>query len=98
MGGHAGVIEQYGAVGIDSAGEEGTGHLAHVRAKLVRSHVDGDRVKVGEDQKQHVELIRDIATKFHNDYGQEVFTLPDALIGETGALIMSLRDGAAKMS
>ncbi len=55
-------------------------------------------VPVGEDQKQHVELIRDIAAKFHNDYGREVFTLPDALIGETGARIMSLRDGSAKMS
>jgi tryptophanyl-tRNA synthetase len=55
-------------------------------------------VPVGEDQKQHVELIRDIAAKFHNDYGREIFTLPEPLIGETGARIMSLRDGSAKMS
>jgi tryptophanyl-tRNA synthetase len=55
-------------------------------------------VPVGEDQKQHVELIRDIATKFHNDYGREIFTLPEPLIGDTGARIMSLRDGSAKMS
>ena len=55
-------------------------------------------VPVGEDQKQHVELIRDIATKFHNDYGREVFTLPEAHIGQTGARIMSLRDGSSKMS
>jgi tryptophanyl-tRNA synthetase len=55
-------------------------------------------VPVGEDQKQHIELIRDIATKFNTDYGSEVFTLPDPLIGDTGARIMSLRDGAAKMS
>ena len=55
-------------------------------------------VPVGEDQKQHIELIRDIATKYHNDYGQEIFTLPEPLIGETGARIMSLRDGTAKMS
>ncbi|MDP8993901.1 MAG: tryptophan--tRNA ligase [Pseudomonadota bacterium] len=55
-------------------------------------------VPVGEDQKQHIELIRDIAAKFHNDYGREVFTLPEPLIGETGARIMSLRDGSAKMS
>jgi tryptophanyl-tRNA synthetase len=54
-------------------------------------------VPVGEDQKQHIELIRDIATKFNTDY-REVFTLPDPLIGDTGARIMSLRDGAAKMS
>ncbi len=55
-------------------------------------------VPVGEDQKQHVELIRDIATKFHNDYAREIFTLPEPLIGETGARIMSLRDGNSKMS
>jgi tryptophanyl-tRNA synthetase len=54
-------------------------------------------VPVGEDQKQHIELIRDIATKFNTDYAQ-VFTLPEPLIGDTGARIMSLRDGSAKMS
>ena len=55
-------------------------------------------VPVGEDQKQHVELIRDIATKFNTDYGIDLFTLPEPHIGETAARIMSLRDGAAKMS
>jgi tryptophanyl-tRNA synthetase len=55
-------------------------------------------VPVGEDQKQHIELIRDIALKFNNDYDVELFTVPEPLIGETGARIMSLRDGAAKMS
>lgn len=55
-------------------------------------------VPVGEDQKQHLELARDIATKFNNDTGQEVFTLPEPFIGETAARIMSLRDGNAKMS
>jgi tryptophanyl-tRNA synthetase len=55
-------------------------------------------VPVGEDQKQHIELIRDIATKFNTDYGREVFALPEALIGKEGARIMSLRDGSAKMS
>jgi tryptophanyl-tRNA synthetase len=55
-------------------------------------------VPVGEDQKQHIELIRDIATKFNTDYAVELFTLPEPLIGETGARIMSLRDGNAKMS
>jgi tryptophanyl-tRNA synthetase len=55
-------------------------------------------VPVGEDQKQHIELIRDIATKFNTDYGAEVFALPEPLIGETAARIMSLRDGSAKMS
>jgi len=55
-------------------------------------------VPVGEDQKQHVELIRDIATKFNADYGVDLFTLPEPLIGENAARIMSLRDGSAKMS
>ncbi len=55
-------------------------------------------VPVGEDQKQHLELARDIATKFNSDTAQDVFTLPDPYIGETAARIMSLRDGNAKMS
>jgi tryptophanyl-tRNA synthetase len=55
-------------------------------------------VPVGEDQKQHVELMRDIASKFNTDYEVELFTLPEPLIGETAARIMSLRDGNAKMS
>jgi tryptophanyl-tRNA synthetase len=54
-------------------------------------------VPVGEDQKQHIELIRDIGTKFNTDY-REIFALPEPLIGEAGARIMSLRDGSAKMS
>ena len=55
-------------------------------------------VPVGEDQKQHVELMRDIATKFNTDYGVELFTLPEPQIADTAARIMSLRDGNAKMS
>ena len=55
-------------------------------------------VPVGEDQKQHLELARDIATKFNNDFNVELFTLPEPLIGGTAARVMSLRDGAAKMS
>ena len=55
-------------------------------------------VPVGEDQKQHLELARDIAQKFNNDYNVELFTLPEPLIAESAARIMSLRDGNAKMS
>ncbi|HVQ09115.1 MAG TPA: tryptophan--tRNA ligase [Allosphingosinicella sp.] len=55
-------------------------------------------VPVGEDQKQHVELMRDIALKFNGDYGVDLFTLPRPHIGDTAARIMSLRDGNAKMS
>lgn len=56
-------------------------------------------VPVGEDQKQHLELSRDIAARFNNDYGAEgFFPLPEPLIQGPGARIMSLRDGAKKMS
>ena len=55
-------------------------------------------VPVGEDQKQHIELIRDIATKFNTDFDVELFTLPEPLIGAEAARIMSLRDGTSKMS
>lgn len=55
-------------------------------------------VPVGEDQKQHLELARDIATKFNQDFGVELFTLPEPKIGATAARVMSLRDGTAKMS
>jgi len=55
-------------------------------------------VPVGEDQKQHLELTRDIAIKFNTDFGVELFTLPDPIIPKETARIMSLRDGTAKMS
>ncbi len=58
-------------------------------------------VPVGEDQKQHLELARDIAQKFNNDYASPdapIFTLPDPIIPPGAARIMSLRDGTAKMS
>lgn len=58
-------------------------------------------VPVGEDQKQHLELARDIAQKFNNDFASEeapVFTLPEAIIPAGAARIMSLRDGTSKMS
>ncbi|HWI86152.1 MAG TPA: tryptophan--tRNA ligase [Sphingomonas sp.] len=55
-------------------------------------------VPVGDDQKQHLELARDIAAKFNTDYGVELFTLPEPIIPPAAARIMSLRDGSAKMS
>jgi len=55
-------------------------------------------VPVGEDQKQHLELARDIAIKFNTDFNVELFTLPEPFIGAAAARIMSLRDGTAKMS
>jgi tryptophanyl-tRNA synthetase len=58
----------------------------------------GTHVPVGEDQKQHLELSRDIAQKFNNDFGVDFFPLPEPLIEGPGARIMSLRDGSKKMS
>ena len=58
-------------------------------------------VPVGDDQKQHLELARDIAQKFNNDFCADaapVFTLPEPIIPPGAARIMSLRDGTAKMS
>ena len=56
-----------------------------------------DVVPVGIDQMQHLEITRDIATRFNNIYG-DVFTIPEAYIGKVGAKIMSLQDPAKKMS
>jgi len=54
-------------------------------------------VPVGADQKQHLEIARDIAIRFNNIYG-DVFTIPEPYIPKTGARIMSLADPEAKMS
>lgn len=59
-----------------------------------------EKVPVGEDQKQHLELARDIAHKFNTDLcgGEIYFPLPEPLIADDAARVMSLRDGTAKMS
>lgn len=59
-------------------------------------------VPVGDDQKQHLELARDIAAKFNSDFGVDLFPLPEPVIGGQNAAgaarVMSLRDGTSKMS
>ncbi len=55
-------------------------------------------VPVGEDQKQHLELCRDIAMKFNNDYGVAFFPLVEPVIEGAATRVMSLRDGSKKMS
>jgi tryptophanyl-tRNA synthetase len=55
-------------------------------------------VPVGDDQKQHLELARDIAQKFNLDFATELFVLPEPYISPAAPRIMSLRDGTAKMS
>ena len=60
---------------------------------------DATHVPVGDDQKQHLELCRDIAQKFNNDFGVEDFLkVPDPLIQKVFSRIMSLKDGSKKMS
>jgi tryptophanyl-tRNA synthetase len=86
----------------DKAGKNREGSSVGLYAYPVLQAADvllyrASHVPVGEDQKQHIELIRDIAAKFNADY-REVFALPEPMIAETGARIMSLRDGSAKMS
>ena len=58
---------------------------------------DTDEVPVGDDQKQHVELTRDVAQRFNHIYG-ETFKLPEPVIGDVGARIMGLEDPTRKMS
>jgi tryptophanyl-tRNA synthetase len=62
---------------------------------------DADKVPVGEDQKQHLELTRDIAVRVNHQFGKEkapVLKLPEPLIRKEGARVMSLTDGTKKMS
>ncbi|HEY7810829.1 MAG TPA: tryptophan--tRNA ligase [Allosphingosinicella sp.] len=86
----------------DKAGKNREGSSVGLYAYPVLQAADvllyqASHVPVGEDQKQHIELIRDIATKFNTDY-REIFALPEPQIAAEGARIMSLRDGSAKMS
>jgi len=90
----------------DKAGKNREGQSVALFAYPVLQAADvllyqATHVPVGEDQKQHLELARDIAQKFNNDFASEnapVFTLPDPIVPPQAARIMSLRDGSAKMS
>ena len=57
---------------------------------------DPTHVPVGDDQKQHLELCRDIAQKFNNDFNLNNFVLPEPLIQKQFSRIMSLKDGTKK--
>jgi len=59
---------------------------------------DTDLVPVGADQKQHIELTRDIAIRMNNIYGEDLFRVPQPMIPPVGARIMSLQDPTSKMS
>lgn len=59
---------------------------------------DPDYVPVGEDQRQHLELARDIARRFNNSYKEEIFKVPQGYVSKAGARIMSLQEPTKKMS
>lgn len=72
------------------------GYPALMAADILLYHAT--HVPVGEDQKQHVELTRDIAAKFNNDFGVEFFPITEPVIEGPGTRVMNLRDGTKKMS
>ncbi|MEM6940132.1 MAG: tryptophan--tRNA ligase [Pseudomonadota bacterium] len=72
------------------------GYPALMAADILVYHAT--HVPVGEDQKQHLELTRDIAAKFNHDYGVDFFPLTEPVIEGAATRVMSLRDGSKKMS
>ncbi|RRJ61913.1 tryptophan--tRNA ligase [Paenibacillus oralis] len=83
-----------------SAGKESVGAGLFVYPALMAADIlvyNADLVPVGEDQKQHLELARDLAGRFNHRYG-DYFTIPEPYIPEVGARIMSLDDASKKMS
>jgi len=72
------------------------GYPALMAADILLYHAT--HVPVSDDQKQHLELTRDIATKFNHDFGVDFFPITEPVIGGPAARVMSLRDGSKKMS
>jgi tryptophanyl-tRNA synthetase len=72
------------------------GYPALMAADILVYHAT--HVPVGEDQKQHLELTRDIAAKFNHDYGVDFFPITEPVIDGAATRVMSLRDGSKKMS
>ncbi|KHF35839.1 Tryptophan--tRNA ligase [Paenibacillus sp. P1XP2] len=83
-----------------AAGKDSVGAGLFVYPSLMAADIlvyNADLVPVGEDQKQHLELTRDLAGRFNHRFG-EYFTIPEPYIPEVGARIMSLDDASKKMS
>ncbi|MEE4567710.1 tryptophan--tRNA ligase [Paenibacillus polymyxa] len=83
-----------------SAGKDSVGAGLFVYPSLMAADIllyNADLVPVGDDQKQHLELTRDLAGRFNHRYG-DYFTVPEPYIPEVGARIMSLDDASKKMS
>jgi len=83
-----------------SAGKESVGAGLFTYPSLMAADIllyNADLIPVGDDQKQHLELTRDLANRFNNRFG-ETFTMPEPYMPEVGARIMSLDDASKKMS
>src|SRR5487761_1321494 len=96
--GWANRMTQFKEKSADTKDHSSVGLLAYpmlMAADILLYRTDG--VPVGEDQRQHIELARDIAQKFNHEYGQ-AFKVPEAWIRAEGARVMSLQDPTKKMS
>ena len=94
----SGFSEEGSGCGDEGSGFVGSGLLTY--PVLMAADIllyNADRVPVGEDQKQHLELTRDLAVKFNSTYS-ETFKVPEVDIPKTGARVMSLQDPTRKMS
>ncbi|MEK3733591.1 MULTISPECIES: tryptophan--tRNA ligase [Paenibacillus] len=97
---HMGELERMTQFKDKSAGKESVGAGLFTYPALMAADIllyNADLVPVGDDQKQHLELTRDLAARFNHRFG-EYFTIPEPYIPEVGARIMSLDDASKKMS
>lgn len=97
---HMGELERMTQFKDKSAGKEAIGTGLFVYPPLMAADIllyDANFVPVGEDQKQHLELTRDLAQRFNYRFG-ESFVIPEPFISEVGARVMSLIDASKKMS
>ncbi|MEB3100333.1 tryptophan--tRNA ligase [Ferviditalea candida] len=97
---HMGELERMTQFKDKSSGKESVGAGLFVYPSLMAADIllyNADLVPVGDDQKQHLELTRDLAQRFNQRFG-EYFTIPEPYIPEVGARIMSLDDASNKMS
>ncbi|MGO4496538.1 tryptophan--tRNA ligase [Paenibacillus sp. 2RAB27] len=97
---HMGELERMTQFKDKSEGKESVGAGLFTYPSLMAADIllyNADLIPVGDDQKQHLELTRDLANRFNNRFG-DMFTMPQPYMPEVGARIMSLDDASKKMS
>ncbi|UJF32316.1 tryptophan--tRNA ligase [Paenibacillus hexagrammi] len=97
---HMGELERMTQFKDKSAGKDSVGAGLFTYPSLMAADIllyNADLIPVGDDQKQHLELTRDLAHRFNNRFG-DYFTMPEPYMPEVGARIMSLDDASKKMS